>query len=150
VIAVRPEATLTIVGGGPERRALESLARELALNGAVQFRGDGDPAPDLHGAQMFLMSSRTEGFSRAAVEALAAGLPVVSTDVGGMAEIGGEAVRLGAVGDDAALAAHVLAWLEDPGALARAASAARAAAARFTPAACHRAYADLYAELRGT
>jgi glycosyltransferase involved in cell wall biosynthesis len=147
VLDARPGATLTLVGGGPERAALEARARELGLAGAVRFRGDADPAPDVYGARMFLLTSRAEGFSRAVVEALAAGLPVVATDVGGMAEIGGEAVRLAPVGDDAALAAHVLAWLDDPGALARAAVAARAAADRFAPAACHRAYADLYARL---
>jgi glycosyltransferase involved in cell wall biosynthesis len=72
---------------------------------------------------------------------------VVATDVGGMAEIGADAVRLSAVGDDAGLAEHMLAWLDDPGALARAAAAARAAAQQFTAARCHRAYAELYAEL---
>jgi glycosyltransferase involved in cell wall biosynthesis len=147
VVDARPGATLTLVGGGPERAALEARARELGLAAAVRFRGDSDPAPDLYGARMFLLTSRAEGFSRAVVEALAAGLPVVATDVGGMAEIGGEAVRLAPVGDDAALAAHVLAWLGDPGARDRAAAAARAAADRFAPAACGRAYADLYAEL---
>jgi glycosyltransferase involved in cell wall biosynthesis len=147
VVAARPEATLTIVGGGAERGALGALARELRLDGAVRFRGQADPAPDLHGARMFLLSSRAEGFSRAVLEALAVGLPVVATDVGGMAEIDGDAVRLAPVGDDAALAAHVLAWLDDPGALSRAATAARVAAQRFDPAACHGTYADLYAEL---
>jgi len=147
VVAARPGATLTIVGDGPERGALEALARALRLDGAVRFRGEANPASDLYGARMFLLSSRAEGFSRAVVEALAAGLPVVATNVGGMAEIDGEAVRLAPVGDDVALAAHVLDWLDDPAALARASTAARAAAERFTPAACHRAYGDLYAEL---
>jgi glycosyltransferase involved in cell wall biosynthesis len=148
VVAARPDATLTIVGDGPERRALEALARELCVDGAVSFRGEANPASDLRGARMFLLSSRVEGFSRAVLEALSAGLPVVATDVGGMREIGTEAVRLGPVGDDAALASHVLAWLDDPCARDRAAVAARLAAERFSPDACHRAYADLYAELR--
>jgi glycosyltransferase involved in cell wall biosynthesis len=147
VVAARPDATLAIVGDGPDRAALGQLAGELHLNGAVHFRGESDPVPDLYGARMFLLTSRAEGFSRAVVEALGAGLPVVATDVGGMAELAGEAVRVAPVGDDATLARHVLAWLDDPAALERAATAARAAADRFTPAACHRAYADLYAEL---
>lgn len=147
VVAARPDASLTIVGDGREREQLAALARELGLAGAVRFRGDADPGADLYGARMFLLTSRSEGFPRAVVEALAAGLPVVGTDVGGMAEIDAEAVRLAAVGDDAGLAAHVLAWLDDPDALGRAATAARAAADRFTPSRCHRAYADLYAEL---
>jgi glycosyltransferase involved in cell wall biosynthesis len=147
VVDARPEATLTIVGDGTERGALEALARELRLDGAVRFRGAADPAPDLYGARMFLLTSRTEGFSRAAVEALAVGLPVIGTDVGGMAEIGAAAARIAPVGDDAVLAAHVLAWLDDPAALERASAAAREAAERFAPAACHAEYAALYAEL---
>ncbi|MGH2917269.1 MAG: glycosyltransferase [Solirubrobacteraceae bacterium] len=142
-----PSATLTIVGGGPGLRPLQRDARALGLAATVRFRGDADPAPDLAGAQLFLSTSRAEGFSRAVVEALAAGVPVVSTDVGGIAEIGGDAVRAAPVGDDAALAAHVLDWLEHPEALAGAARAARLAARRFEPARCHEAYARLYAEL---
>jgi glycosyltransferase involved in cell wall biosynthesis/O-antigen ligase len=147
VVAVRPEATLAIVGGGPRRRALGRLAHELRLDGAVNFRGETDPGPDLCGARMFLLSSQGEGFSRAVIEALAAGLPVVATDVGGMTELRGEAVRVVPIGDHAALAAHVLAWLDDPDALAHAALAARTAADGFMPATCHLAYAHLYAEL---
>jgi glycosyltransferase involved in cell wall biosynthesis len=147
VVTARPDATLTIVGDGRERERLETLARNLGLADAVRFRGDAAPGADLYGARMFLLTSRSEGFSRAVVEALAAGLPVVATEVGGMAEIDAEAVRLAAVGDDAGLAAHVLAWLKDPDALGRAATAAGAAASRFDPATCHRAYADLYTEL---
>jgi glycosyltransferase involved in cell wall biosynthesis len=149
VVTEHPDATLTIVGDGPNRASLEALVGELALQRAVSFRGETDPAPDLFGARMFLLSSRAEGFSRAVLEALAAGLPVVATDVGGMAEIGGEGVRLAPVGDDAALAAHVLAWLDDPGTLASAGAAAHTAAQRFTADRCHRAYGDLYAELAG-
>ncbi len=144
-----PSATLTIVGGGSGVPDLQRAARELGLAAAVRFRGDCDPAPDLAGARLFLSTSRAEGFSRAVVEALAAGLPVVSTDVGGIAELGGEAVRVAAIGDDAGLAAHVLGWLEDPAQLARAADGARRTAERFAPAACHAAYARLYAEVAG-
>lgn len=102
-----------------------SLCRSSTSAPRVCFRGDGDPAPDLAGAQIFLSTSRAEGFSRAVLEALAAGVPVVSTEVGGIAELRGDAVRVAAVGDDAALAAHVLAWLQDPAALVAAADAAR-------------------------
>ena len=147
VVAVRPGATLTIVGGGPERDRLEQLSHELALDRSVSFRGEANPAADLEGARMFLLSSRSEGFPRVVLEALSAGLPVVCTDVGGVAEIGGSAVRIAPVGDDKALAAHVLDWLQDPRALADATAAARPAAERFAPAACHRAYRDLYAQL---
>ncbi|MDX6691731.1 MAG: hypothetical protein QOG15_3188 [Solirubrobacteraceae bacterium] len=149
VVDAHPPATLTIVGGGPGIPALQRRARELGLERAVRFRGDADPAPDLAGASIFLSTSRAEGFSRSVIEALAAGLPVVSTDVGGMAEVRGEAVRVAAVGDDAALAAHVLDWLEAPQALAAASRAALVVALRFDPDGCHDAYARLYAEVLG-
>jgi len=153
VVERYPDATLTIVGGGPGAPALHRAAREFGLGAAVRFRGDGDPAADLAGARMFLSTSLAEGFSRAVVEALAAGVPVVSTDVGGIAEVSdvaqvsGEAVRVAGVGDDATLAAHVLGWLDDPDALSAATQAARCVAERFAPARCHDAYARLYAEL---
>ncbi len=147
VVERYPAATLTVVGGGRGLAALQQAAREHGLAATVRFRGEADPAPDLAGARIFLSTSRAEGFSRAVVEALAAGVPVVSTDVGGMAELGSEAVRVAPVGDDAALAAHVLAWLDDEAALARATRAARDVALRFSPEACHAAYARLYAEL---
>lgn len=147
VIERLPSANLTIVGGGPGLAALQRAAHELGLDGMVCFRGETDPAPDLAGARIFLATSRAEGFSRAVVEALALGVPVVSTDVGGIAEISSDAVRVAAVGDDAALAEHIVDWLQDPDRLAAAQHAALAAAARFAPAACHEAYARLYAEV---
>lgn len=81
------------------------------------------------------------------VEALTADVPVVSTDVGGIAELRGEAIRVAAVGDDAALAMHVLDGLEDPATLAAGVAEATRTAERFAPAACHSAYARLYARL---
>lgn len=139
-------ATLTIIGGGPGMPKLRRAASELGLSSAVTFRDDADPAADLAGARIFLSTSRAEGFSRAVVEALAAGVPVVCTDVGGVAELRSEAVRVAAVGDDAGLAGHILDWLGDPAALAAAAHAARRVSERFAPALCHSAYARLYAE----
>jgi glycosyltransferase involved in cell wall biosynthesis len=149
VIARRPAARLTIVGGGRGLPALQRAAQELGLGTSVCFCGEADPAPYLAGAQVFLSTSRAEGFSRAVVEALAAGVPVVSTDVGGVDELRGDAVRVAAVGDDVGLAAHILDWLEDPAALAAAAAAAHRVAQRFAAAICHEAYARLYAEVAG-
>lgn len=147
VVAHRPDETLTIVGGGPGLAELERTAKKLELGETVRFRGEADPAPDIYGARMFLSTSRAEGFSRAVMEALAAGIPVISTDVGGMAEIHGAAVRIAPVGDDEALAAHVLEWLEHPEHLSCASTAAQGLAERFSPERCHRAHARLYAEI---
>jgi len=147
VVDRHPSATLTIVGGGSGLPALQHAARQLGLATAVQFRGEADAAADLAGARIFLSTSQAEGFSRAVVEALAAGVPVVSTDVGGIDEIRGPAVRVAAIGDDVTLAAHVLDLLENPETLAAAARSALVVAEMFTPTVCHQAYAQLYAEV---
>jgi glycosyltransferase involved in cell wall biosynthesis len=147
VIDRRPEETLTLVGDGPGRTALERVAHELGLGSTVRFLGETDPTPDLFGAKMLLSTSLSEGFSRAVMEALGAGLPVVSTNVGGMAELQGPAVRIAAVGDHAALAAHVLSWLDDPDELRRASDAAREVSQRFSPERFHSAHARLYLDI---
>lgn len=83
---------LVIVGDGPEREYLKSLARTYHLQPNVLFEGwQNDLAPYYTGADIFLLTSNYEGFGLSAVEALSAGVPVVMTDVG----IAGEIVRQG-------------------------------------------------------
>lgn len=75
--------TLEIVGDGPEREALESLTSErLRLVGER-----GDVPALLAGASVFVLSSRSEGLPISVIEAMAAGLPVVASDVGGLREL---------------------------------------------------------------
>jgi glycosyltransferase involved in cell wall biosynthesis len=79
---------LVLVGAGPSRRALEDLARELHVDRRVHFTGALVEAENLH--QFFdvsVLSSRSEGFPNAVIEALAAGCPVVATPVGGVPEV---------------------------------------------------------------
>jgi len=77
----RPHDTLTIAGDGPERAALEALARELGLAAQVRFAGHrASIDPLLARADAFLLSSDYEGLPGVVVEALAAGLPVLATD----------------------------------------------------------------------
>lgn len=72
---------LVILGEGPERRDLERLRAELGLGDRACLAGQvADPWPWLRQAGIFLMSSRSEGFPNALTEAMAAGLPVISTD----------------------------------------------------------------------
>lgn len=72
---------LVILGEGPERGALEALRDELRLGGRVHMPGRvSDTWPWLRRADIFLMSSRSEGFPNALCEAMAAGVPVISTD----------------------------------------------------------------------
>jgi len=72
-----------IVGDGPERARLEKIAK-----GAVIFLGQRDEIPELlHAMDVFVLPSLAEGFGMAAAEAMACGLPVIASDVGGLREI---------------------------------------------------------------
>ncbi len=140
-----PGARLAIVGEGEERQALERLARELGIAEAVHFAGWRDPSPYLAAARCFALFSRNEGMGRAAVEALAAGLPCVVADVCGLAEV--VTPDCGAVvdADDAEAAADaLLAWMGRD-----AARAARARAEAFSLETMNAALEALYAELAG-
>jgi len=76
-------ARLVIVGDGPERPALEALTQTLGLAGAVHFAGHvADPSPLYHSFDLLALSSDTEQMPFSVLEAMAAGLPVVATDVG--------------------------------------------------------------------
>lgn len=86
------EARLVLVGAGPDQALLESLAQRLGIGRQVEFAGEHlDPRPFLEAADLFVFPSRQEGFSNALIEAMASGLPVVATNVGGNAEALGDA-----------------------------------------------------------
>jgi L-malate glycosyltransferase len=124
-----PGAILLVVGEGPERAALE---REAApLGDAVRFLGFRDDIERLlWAADVAVLSSRQEALSLAAVEAMAAGVPVVATDVGGSPEV----VRDGVTGlivppeDPASLARALISLLGNPPLRARLAERADHAA----------------------
>ncbi len=83
-----PFVRLVLVGDGPLRASLGSLALELGLGESVRLLGEREDARDLlPGFDAFLMPSLTEGHSIALLEAAAAGLPIVATEVGGNPEI---------------------------------------------------------------
>lgn len=79
VVDAFPDATLTIVGEGPERPKLEALIARLGLQDNVRLRGMvADPSVELSSARAFVTASRWEGFGVAIVEAMSVGLPVVA------------------------------------------------------------------------
>lgn len=83
-----PAASVVIVGKGEERDELERMTAALGLQGRVRFLGDrSDVASLLPGMDIFALSSRTEGHSIALLEASAAGVAMIATDVGGNREI---------------------------------------------------------------
>jgi glycosyltransferase involved in cell wall biosynthesis len=84
----RPDCRLEILGDGPLRRELEELARSLGVADAVQFHGSHlDVSSFLHRVDTFVLSSVSEGLPLTMLEAMAAGLPVVATSVGGVPEL---------------------------------------------------------------
>ena len=133
---VRP-AVLVLVGDGPERAEVEALATSLGVRDAVAFVGERRSLGDLFAhADVFLLPSDQESFGLAALESLASGVPVVASDVGGVAEV----VTQGATGwlvpprNPQAMARAVLLLLADPAQRKAMGRAARASAlARFQP-----------------
>lgn len=85
-----PDVTLIIVGDGLERKKLESKITLLKLGGKVRMPGvmsRGEFSRYLAAADVFALNTGYEGFSHQIIEAMAAGLPVITTDVGGNPEI---------------------------------------------------------------
>ncbi|MGB7492731.1 MAG: glycosyltransferase family 4 protein, partial [Thermoanaerobaculia bacterium] len=80
---------LRVIGDGPERQRVLYTIRDLGLGDSVDLLGRLDEAQvkdELRRSDIFVLSSLSEGISNAALEAMSCGLPVVSTNVGGMAE----------------------------------------------------------------
>lgn len=87
VVKEVPETQLRIIGDGPERTQLEALTFQLHLSDNVAFLGSGgidEVRAGLARADIFIISSRDEGLPRTLLEAAAAGVPVVTTAVGGI------------------------------------------------------------------
>jgi len=124
-----PEATLVVAGDGSQRAPLEALVAELGVRN-VHFAGRTSPAemPALYdAADVYLNSPDIDNMPNSVIEAFAAGLPVVTTDAGGIPfivrhEDNGLMVRSG---DDAALAAQALRLLHDESLASRLALRAR-------------------------
>ncbi len=142
---------LQIVGGGGERERLEALVRELHLEQTVQLLGERSDIPALLAkAGLFVTSSLTEGVSLTLLEAMAVGLPVLATAVGGNPEVVADGVtgRLVPPGDPHALAAALIRmWSERDSWPAQGRQGRARVAEHFEARRMVRDYESLYAEL---
>jgi glycosyltransferase involved in cell wall biosynthesis len=142
-------AALAVAGDGPLRDELHALSAMLGIADRVRFLGSRSDVPDLLAAgDAFVLSSDWEGNPLSVMEAMAAGVPVVATRVGGVPEIVGGAGVLTEPGDESGLAAAMRALVEDRArrdALSRAARAR--AAAEFDASRMASRYASLYERL---
>jgi glycosyltransferase involved in cell wall biosynthesis len=124
----QPNARLVVVGGGERAQELSELATRLGIADRVLFTGLRRDVPTLWAAfDVACLSSVHEGVPITAIEAMAAGLPVVATNCGGLPELitDGEQGFIVPVGDSAALARRLLTLADDPEVRSRQGRAAR-------------------------
>ncbi len=142
------DARLLLVGDGPERSRLESITETLQLQSHVHFLGPRTDVPSLLKiADCFIFPSRTEGLPNALLEAMAAGKPIVTTDVPGCRDLIAheQTGLLVPYGDTRALSAAIVRLLSDPVLGNRLGQQAhRAAAENWTIASTWNAYESIY------
>ena len=96
-VALLPTATLLIIGDGPLRKKLEQLATQLGISDRVEFAGwlpeNTDVYRAIRSGSVFVMNSKSEGGPRVALEAMALGVPIVTTAVGAMPDVIKEGVE---------------------------------------------------------
>ncbi len=137
-----------IVGEGPDRAALEAEIRRLGIGDRVRLVGERRDVPELlAGADLFVLPSASEGMPVSVLEAMAAGLPVVGSRVGGVPElvVDGETGLLVEPGDPEALAAAIGRLVADPELRRQLGDAGRERAQRrFALEPFRRAHVELY------
>lgn len=150
-LAELPGVTAVLLGDGPERRSLETLAAELGVTERVHFAGwVENPGAYLRGVELLVLPSRYEALPIAVTEAMLAALPVVASDVGSVAEavVHEQTGLLVAPDDPAGLAVAVRTLLGDPDRRAAMGHAGHELAQRnYSLRAMASAYEELYREL---
>jgi N-acetyl-alpha-D-glucosaminyl L-malate synthase BshA len=107
---------LLFVGDGPERGTAEELARQLGVCNDIRFVGKQEQMEDILAiADLFLLTSEYESFGLAALEAMAAGVPVIATNAGGLPEImiNGQNGYMSDVGDVVSMSQNAITILEN-------------------------------------
>jgi len=116
-IRAQENAVLLMIGDGPEREKAEQQVRELGLTDCVKFFGKTNEVRRLLCmSDLFLLTSESESFGLVALEAMAARVPVLSTNAGGIPEVNvhGQTGYLSPVGDVASMVAHGVSLLQNP------------------------------------
>ncbi|MFY7972423.1 MAG: N-acetyl-alpha-D-glucosaminyl L-malate synthase BshA [Flavobacteriales bacterium] len=129
------KAKLLMVGDGPERSRAEMMCREHGMCDRVIFLGNvKNPAEVLSLADLFLLPSESESFGLAALEAMALGVPVISTNTGGLPEVNRHGVTgmMSNVGDVEDMAKNAVYLLSDDSRLKKFGEKARERAAEFS------------------
>ncbi|MDX8388703.1 MAG: glycosyltransferase [Ghiorsea sp.] len=108
VVKEKPQAKLAILGDGEERRSLERLASQYNIVSNIEFVGWVDPIPHLAKAKSFALLSHNEGMGRVVVEAMAASLPCVVSNVCGLKELVDDSVGCVVDADDTQAVADAL------------------------------------------
>jgi len=143
-------ARLLLVGDGPDRGRAEVAAREEGVEPRVTFLGKQESVAELLAcADLLLLPSESEAFGLAALEAMACGVPVIASDVGGLPEVvvHGETGFLAPVGAIDAMAGFGIEVLGDTGRWRRMSESAREAARRFSADRIVPMYEAYYAEV---
>jgi len=144
----RSRLRLVIVGDGPTRTECERLIAELGLGEQIWLAGDRSDVPELMRAMdLFVLPSLGEGISNTILEAMACGLPVIATEVGGNPELvaPGKTGTLVPVADHEKMAQALLTYVRDPARMAQEGRAARAEIeARFSMEAMVAGYVRVY------
>jgi glycosyltransferase involved in cell wall biosynthesis len=138
---------LVIVGDGPERPRIERCCRDLGLTGLVTFTGQQDNVSPYYGiADVFVLPSHSEGCPNVLLEAMAAGVPVVATEAGGIPETvtNGKDAILVKTQDRDGLASATARILKDADLRDRLISAAREVVTRKTPEAYFKSIASVF------
>jgi glycosyltransferase involved in cell wall biosynthesis len=152
-VAACDGVALVLAGDGPERQRLEAVVAELGVGARVRFLG-AQPRETvlelLAAADAELLSSGWENFPHSLIEGLAVGTPVISTGVGGVAEIVTDGINglLVPPGDPAALAAAIRRFFADEELRARLSAAAPGSIAGYAPEPVYARLEELLVEAR--